>query len=114
MKIEIGLMLFLSGSKSSKLARAFRLLNHDNKNGNSRADDDTSDSSVCSIFLSTAQLTTMFESFLTAIFATVSSSDELDVDETDKLILDVSNFAATKVTQVRFAQLSWLLNSQKC
>jgi len=84
-KIEVGLTLLTPGTKSSKLSRAYKLL--------SSCDDDEDPN------LTTSELTDLFEAFLTAIFATVSSSNELDVDEADSLISAISDYAAAKVTQ---------------
>mmetsp|Transcript_14797 Transcript_14797/g.30470 ORF Transcript_14797/g.30470 Transcript_14797/m.30470 type:complete len:1097 (-) Transcript_14797:21-3311(-) len=88
-KIEVGLTLLAPGSKSSKLARAYKLLSETSSSSNN--DDEPS--------LTTSELTVLFEAFLTAIFATISSSNELDVDEADGLVTAISNYAAAKVTQ---------------
>ncbi|GMH60759.1 hypothetical protein TrST_g10588 [Triparma strigata] len=85
-KIEIGLMLLLHGSKSGKLDRAFRLLNAERSNGSFGE-------------WSTEELKALFESILTAIVASVASSNELDVDQANELISQVSDFAVDRVVE---------------
>ena len=51
--------------------------------------------------LNSYQLKALFESFLTAIVASVASSNELDVDQANELISQVSDFAVDRVVEVR-------------
>lgn len=78
MKIEIGLMLLLHGSKSGKLDRAFRLLNAEKRNGSfGEWSVDEQDVDTFDIMLNSFQLKALFEAFLTAIVASVASSNEV-------------------------------------
>ncbi|GMI16563.1 hypothetical protein TrLO_g722 [Triparma laevis f. longispina] len=99
-KIEIGLMLLLHGSKSGKLDRAFRLLNAEKRNGSfGEWSVDEQDVDTFDIMLNSFQLKALFEAFLTAIVASVASSNELDVDQANELISQVSNFAVERVVE---------------
>ena len=55
--------------------------------------------------LNSYQLKALFESFLTAIVASVASSNELDVDQANELISQVSDFAVDRVVEVRVLRM---------